>query len=95
MANRKDVPEGKSRKAGQILEIDMERYTAMLDDPAMSEEHKKQVIEALWTIVVSFVELGYGVHPVQQACGKLAKKDNESGAADENALHCEDISSEP
>ena len=71
------------------------RLFPLMDDPAMSKEQKEQVIEALWTIVVSFVELGYGVHPVQQACGKLAENKDESGAADQNALHCEDISSEP
>jgi hypothetical protein len=40
------------------------------EDEDISEDDKRQMIEALWSIMVSFVDLGFGVHPVQQACGK-------------------------
>lgn len=53
------------------LEVDVERYEAYLDDPSLSQEQKAEFIEALWTIVTAFVELGFGVHPVQQACGQI------------------------
>lgn len=57
-------------KARSIVEIDTERYQAFLGDPALSVDQKAEIIEALWSIILAFVELGCGVHPVQQACGK-------------------------
>jgi len=55
---------------GSHLEIDLDHYQSYLDDPSLSPDQREQVIGALWTIVTAFVELGFGVHPVQQACGK-------------------------
>lgn len=52
------------------LEIDMERYQTYLDDPALTPDQKTEIIEALWTIITAFVQLGFGVHPTQLACGK-------------------------
>lgn len=55
------------------LEIDLDHYQNYLDDPSLSADQKKEIIEALWTIITAFVELGFGVHPAQQACGKRQK----------------------
>ena len=64
------------------LELDLEAYAPYLESADISEEDKRQLIEMLWSIVVSFVQLGYGVTPVQQvldeqqsatACGQLPK----------------------
>jgi len=40
---------------------------AMLDEPGMSKADKRLLIDTLWNIVTSFVELGFNVHPAQQA----------------------------
>ncbi|MBB4022515.1 MULTISPECIES: hypothetical protein [Actibacterium] len=53
------------------LEIDLEHYQAYLDDPSLTQAQKAEIVRALWSIITAFVELGFGVHPVQQACGKL------------------------
>lgn len=47
------------------LTVDVEKYQAYLDGADMTEEQKKEFLQALWSIIVSFVELGFGVHPVQ------------------------------
>lgn len=52
------------------LTIDWDAYLPFFEDEDISEEDKHQLIEALWSIVVNFVDLGFGVHPVQQVCGK-------------------------
>ncbi len=52
------------------LKIDIEKYQAMLDEPGLSEAQKKKLLEALWSIVIGFVELGFDVHPLQDVCGK-------------------------
>lgn len=52
------------------LEIDLDHYQGFLADSSLTPEQKAEIIGALWTIISVFVELGFGVHPVQQACGK-------------------------
>jgi len=32
-----------------------------------SEEQKKEFLKALWSIIVSFVDLGYGIHPTHRS----------------------------
>lgn len=55
------------------LKLDVSRYMRLIDDPAIPECQRRQMIEALWPIIVAFVDLGFGVHPVQQACGQVSK----------------------
>lgn len=49
------------------LTIDWDLYGSYLADSDMSDEQKREFIQTLWNIVVSFVDLGFGVHPIQQA----------------------------
>lgn len=49
------------------LQLDVEYYQAFLDDADIPDEQKKELIETLWNIVVTFVDLGFGIEPVQQA----------------------------
>tara|TARA_Y100000780_G_C13576761_1_gene375125 strand:+ start:565 stop:882 length:318 start_codon:yes stop_codon:yes gene_type:complete len=50
--------------------IDTSKYEALLADAEISDEDKRELIQALWSIVSSFVKLGFGVHPVQLAMRK-------------------------
>lgn len=52
------------------LTLDWEAYAPLLNDPSISEDQKRELIETLWSIVLSFVDLGFDVHPVQQVCGQ-------------------------
>lgn len=54
--------------ARPVLTVDVEKYQALLDDPSLSEAQKEEFLRALWSIVVTFVELGFGVHPLQEVC---------------------------
>ena len=63
-------PEFNLETAPPRLTIDWDAYLPFFEDEDISDEHKRELIEALWSIMVSFVDLGFGVHPVQQACGK-------------------------
>ena len=56
--------------APPTLTIDWDAYLPFFEDEDISEEEKHELIEALWSIVVSLVDLGFGIHPIQQACGK-------------------------
>lgn len=65
-----------------ILTIDYALYEQYLDGADLSEAQKQEFLDTLWSIIVGFVDLGFGVHPVQQAaqnicddglCGHLAE----------------------
>lgn len=51
-----------------ILHIDYVLYERHLKDSDLSETEKQAFLESLWDIIVNFVDLGFGVHPLQQAC---------------------------
>ncbi len=59
------------------LTIDCERYDQYLDDSDLTDAEKRQFLETLWSIIVSFVDLGFGVHPVQQACANSCEQSAE------------------
>lgn len=56
------------------LGIDWDYYMRLLEESDAPDEQKRELIETLWHIVVAFVDLGFGVHPCQQAgdagCGQ-------------------------
>lgn len=69
--------------AKPTMTVDVERYQAYLDGSNLSEAEKEEFLQALWKIIVSFVDLGFGVHPLQEVCGKETGK--VSGAAKVNS----------
>lgn len=70
------------------LSVDTAKYQAYLDDPDLSDEQKEQIVEAIWKIILCFVDLGFGVSPVEQACGQVVKSEDDSGKADSDLLEC-------
>lgn len=81
----------KSGRGRQGLEVDIAKYQTMIDDPALSEEEKRQFIEALWKILVTFVDLGFDLHSAKVACGKLGPETIEDCSAPRNMISLEDI----
>lgn len=72
--------------AGKSLDVDLDAYKAYLDDPALSDAQKDQIVDALWKIIVCFVDLGFGMSPLQQACGKLEETGDEGGIRSQHVL---------
>lgn len=65
-----------------VMTVDYERYAHFLEDADLTEEQKQEFLQTLWNIIVEFVSLGWGVHPLQQAqspCGQV--KENPSNTA--------------
>ena len=52
------------------LQVDWEVYAQMLEASDWSDAQKREFIETMWSLVMTFVDLGYGIHPIQQACGE-------------------------
>lgn len=67
--NRNNIADVFNRPARPIVGVDLEKYKAFFDDPTLTEAQKEEFLQALWSIVVTFVELGFGVHPLQEVCG--------------------------
>lgn len=63
MSHTYPIPVGSARK----LEVDLSRYAPLFDDEGVSDADKMALMEALWSIMMSFAQMGWGVHPVQQA----------------------------
>lgn len=63
------------------LSVDVEKYQAYLDGSEMNDSEKEEFLQALWQIILGFVEFGFGVHPVQEVCGKPEPTGDESAAA--------------
>lgn len=62
------------RSATPRIELDLQKYEALLDDENLSEVEKRELVQTLWNVIVEFVSLGFGVHPLQQAtpaCGQV------------------------
>jgi hypothetical protein len=53
------------------LTIDWARYRRDLEDSDLSDEDKQAFIEALWSIMVSFVDLGFRINPLPEICGEI------------------------
>jgi len=65
---------GVAKNAPPTLTIDWELYGKYLDESDLSDAEKRAFLETIWSIVVSAVDLGFGVHPVQQAAGNICEQ---------------------
>jgi hypothetical protein len=79
-------PEFNPETAPPRLEIDWDAYLPFFENEDIPEEQKRDLIEALWGIMVSFVDLGFGIAPSHPACGQEVVA---MQAAAEDMLHFE------
>jgi len=52
------------------LNINYELYQNYLDTYDHSTEEENKFLDALWTIIINFVDLGFEIHPIQQVYDK-------------------------
>ena len=72
--NQEQQPQTHGNAGPPVITVDYERYAHFLENADLTEDQKREFLQALWNIIVEFVSLGFGVHPLQQAqepCGKL------------------------
>lgn len=78
------------RSALPALEIDWDRFGRYLEDSGLSEDDKRAYIETLWSIMVSFVDLGFRLSPVGESCGKPALSSADAGLGVGGMVECGD-----
>lgn len=66
----------------QTLTIDYALYEQYLENADLTEEQKREFLDTLWNIIVNFVDLGFGVHPLQQ----VTKPNDIGSACEQNAI---------
>jgi len=49
------------------LSIDVKLYQHYLDNADLTDAQKTELLQTLWGIICEFVQMGFNVHPVQQA----------------------------
>lgn len=71
------------------LELDVSLYQDVMDDPSIPEEQKQELLETLWAIAVACVDMGLGLHPLQQACGQFELYDEVPNMIPLDVVECE------
>lgn len=63
------VDRSQSEKQSPLtLTVDYRKYTEFLEEATLTEAEKAAFIDSLWSVIVSFVDLGFQVHPMQDVC---------------------------
>ncbi|WP_397544650.1 hypothetical protein [Roseovarius salis] len=88
--NTSKILEAFSASARPTLTVDVARYQEYLDGADLTPEQKEEFLRAVWSIVVTFVELGYGVYPLQEACGKDSGGDDQGPKSADDRLNSDD-----
>lgn len=73
------------------ITVDYDLYAHYLEDADLTEEQKREFLQALWSIITEFVALGFNVHPAQQAqnsCGKLPDSTGNPPATAVDTVDC-------
>ncbi len=73
-----------------VIKFDYTEYTHLLENRDLTEDQTRELLSALWNIIVCFVDLGFGVQPSAACCGYLEEKSQKpvTKAADTVYLHC-------
>ncbi|MWD26898.1 hypothetical protein E0K89_005345 [Aquicoccus sp. SCR17] len=72
------------RAARRAEPQDIESYLVFFDGLDMSDAEKRAQLKTLAMIVQGFVDLAFGDHPLQQACGKTDKVVDRTTETDSN-----------
>lgn len=80
------VPEQVSIRA-KALNIDLDQYLEHLDHLDLPEDQKREMIAALWSVIIGFVDLGFGVSATQTMCGQFGKMAEPAPDQPANMLH--------
>lgn len=71
------------------IQFDAQEFAHFLDESDLTHGQKLEYIQTIWGIVLQFIDMGFGIHPLQMALGQQA-----CGQFDEAAVLCGDADSD-
>jgi len=69
------------------ITIDYDLYLHHLEHSDLSDAQKKELLDTLWNIIVSFVDMGFGVHPLQQVLDIAPSHNKADSQSLSNLIH--------
>lgn len=70
-------------------EFDVAEFLHLLDAIDAAESEKLELLSIIANIMEAFVDMGFGIHPVQQACGQVAEGEGDRCEQDSEMLKSE------
>ena len=68
------------------IQFDARAFAHFLAESDLTEAQKLEYIQTIWTIALQFIDLGFGIHPIQQACGQFDDVAALGGEADSDVV---------
>ena len=59
-------PTNDPSKLTTTIHFDLQEWLPYIEGSELTEDQKEEMIETLWSIVLTFVDLGWGVHSAPQ-----------------------------
>ena len=66
------------------LVVDLKEFEHFLEGSGMNEAQKEEFLGIMWNIIINFVDLGFGIHPVQNALEENAELNVDSDGENMN-----------
>lgn len=61
-----------------VPQLDIKKYQSHIEDFELTEEQQRELLETIWSIMISFVDIGFGVDVVQLLFGDTAPNSSNS-----------------
>ena len=62
-------PNASEWHSGPVLEMNFPELLELTRDMDLSEDQARELIQTYWNIAMHFVQMGFGIHPVQLVAG--------------------------
>lgn len=72
MMDAEQHPTISSESGRRALVFDVDAYRPRLSEFALTPDQEQELLQALWSVMVTIVDLRFRMHPVQQANGDAA-----------------------
>jgi hypothetical protein len=69
------------------IQFDAEEFWHFVENYDLSDDQKREYLETVWSIIIGFVDLGFGIHPIQAACGKLTENFSKTALTAPNGVY--------
>ena len=63
-----------STKTRPVMKMNLDHYQHFFDASNIDDELKEELFETLSLIIIELVQLGYGIHELQENCGESDKE---------------------